>query len=96
MFIRHAIPDITFRSSTATSPVVNFVMQAQDQPGSSFTNENDKSVTRTASSPVETYTDKIYVRLRGRALIFRVESDTTGVGWRLGTPRVMATTDGLR
>ncbi len=96
MFIRHAIPDLTFRASTATSPVVTFVMKAQQQPGGSYSGTQTKPVTKTGSYPVDQFTEKLYTRIRCRSLILRVESDETGVGWRLGTPRIMASTDGLR
>ena len=96
MFVRHAIPDLTFRSSTATSPVVTFIMEAQQQPGGPYSGEQSKNVTKTGSYPVDQFTEKLYTRIRCRSLIFRVESDQTGVGWRIGTPRIMASTDGLR
>lgn len=96
MFVRHAIPDITFRNSSATSPVVRFVMEAQQQPGGPYSGTQDKAITKTGSYPVDQFTEKLYTRIRCRSLIFRVESDQTGVGWRLGTPRIMTSTDGLR
>jgi hypothetical protein len=96
MFVRHAIPDLTFRNSTANSATVRFIMEAQQQPGGPYSGEQDKSVIKTGSYPVDQFTEKLYTRLRCRSLIFRVESDQTGVGWRLGTPRIMASTDGLR
>lgn len=96
MFIRHAIPDITFRSSSANSPVVKFQMEAQQQPGGPYSGLQDKNVIRTGTYPVDQFTQKLYTRLRCRSLIFRVQSDDAGVGWRLGTTRIMASTDGLR
>ena len=83
-------------SSTATSPVVTFIMEAQQQPGGPYSGEQSKNVTKTGSYPVDQFTEKLYTRIRCRSLIFRVESDQTGVGWRIGTPRIMASTDGLR
>lgn len=96
MFIRHAIPDITFRNSQAASPTVTFTMEAQQQPGGPYSGEQDNSVIKTGSFPVDQFTEKVYPRLRCRSLIFKVESTESGVGWRLGTPRIMASTDGLR
>ena len=96
MFVRHAIPDLTFRSSTAASPTVTFTMEAQQQPGGPYSGIQNKNVTKTGSYPVDQFTEKLYTRIRCRSLIFRVESDQTGVGWRIGTPRIMASTDGLR
>jgi hypothetical protein len=36
------------------------------------------------------------MRLRGRQVNLKVESDTTGVKWRLGAPRLDARPDGRR
>ena len=44
----------------------------------------------------DNYTDQVYLRLRGRQVNFKVESDTTGVKWRLGAPRLDARPDGRR
>lgn len=96
MFVRHAIPDLTFRTSTATSPAVTFTMEAQQQPGGPYSGVQNKNVIKTGSYPVDQFTEKLYTRLRCRSLIFRVESNQLGTGWRLGTPRIMASTDGLR
>lgn len=96
MFVRHAIPDITFRSSSATSPTVRFQMEAQQQPGGPYSGLQDKNVIRTGTYPVDQFTQKLYTRVRCRSLIFKVQSDQSGVGWRLGTTRIMASTDGLR
>lgn len=96
MFVRHAIPDITFRNSTATSPTVTFIMEAQQQPGGPYSGTQTKNVVKTGSYPVDQFTEKLYTRIRCRSLILKVESTGEGVGWRLGVPRIMASTDGLR
>jgi hypothetical protein len=49
-----------------------------------------------ASTPVDTFTDQIYLRLRGRQMKIRIESDSAGTQWRLGTPRADFRTDGRR
>ena len=45
---------------------------------------------------VEQFTDQVYVRLRGRSFSLKINSTTTGVEWRLGTPRVDIRPDGRR
>ena len=55
-----------------------------------------KAVTRTATVPLEQWTNQVNLRLRGRAFSLKVESSNTGVGWRLGTPRVDIRPDGRR
>ena len=44
----------------------------------------------------DNYTDQVYMRLRGRQVNLKVESNTTGVKWRLGAPRLDARPDGRR
>jgi hypothetical protein len=38
----------------------------------------------------------VYTRLRGRQLAFRIESDSLGVSWQLGSPRIDIRNDGRR
>lgn len=95
-YISKIIPDIAFRASTAESPQVTMTVKVGDYPGDDYHDSNSASVIKTASLPVEQYTDKIDVRLRGRTFAFRVESSQLGVEWRLGTPRLQIRPDGRR
>lgn len=95
-FVRRLIPDITFRTSTAETPVANFTLKARNFPGGTYLQENAKTVTKTASVPVEQFTDDVHLRLRGRSMALKVDSDGTGIGWRLGSPRIDIKTDGRR
>ena len=95
-FVSRLIPDITFRNSTAVNPSATFTLKARNFPGGSYLQEDDSSVVKTASVPVEQFTQQNFVRLRGRSIALRVESDTTGVGWRLGSPRIDIRPDGRR
>jgi hypothetical protein len=95
-FISRMIPDVTFRNSTAVSPTVQMTLKTQNFPGGAYLQSSDKDVVRTATVPVEQYTEQVFVRLRGRSFALRVESDETGVGWRLGSPRVDVRPDGRR
>lgn len=95
-FITRIIPDITFRTSTATNPSVTFTVKTSNFPGADFSQENTRDVIRTSTSVVEQYTTQLYTRLRGRNFAFRVESSDIGVAWRLGTIRLDIRTDGRR
>lgn len=95
-FAWRMIPDLTFRNSSAANPTVNFVLEAQDYSGQDFTQSQNNNTTRTATFPVEQFTNQTYFRLRGRMMSLRVESDKVGVAWRLGVPRVDIRTDGRR
>ena len=95
-FIRRMIPDVTFRGSTAASPSANFTIKTRNFPGGDYLQSTEKQVAKTASVPVEQFTEQVHLRLRGRSFAMRVESDDSGVGWRLGSPRLDIRTDGRR
>jgi hypothetical protein len=96
VFLSRLIPDVTFNGSTAESPSVDFTLQTRNWPGAAYSSTTDSSVTRSATVPVEQFTNVVNVRLRGRSFAFKIASDETGVGWRLGTPRVDMRQDGRR
>mgnify|MGYP001407957486 FL=1 len=96
VFLTRLIPDITFAGSTASSPTVSMTLESRQFPGADYTGTNINAVTRSATTPVEQFTDQVYVRLRGRSFSLKINSTTTGVEWRLGTPRVDIRPDGRR
>jgi len=95
-FLQRMIPDITFRTSTGDTPSVTMTLQARNFPGANYSSSNNSTVSKTASVPIEQFTDQVYVRLRGRSFSFKIESDEVGVKWRLGSPRVDVRPDGRR
>jgi hypothetical protein len=95
-FIRRLIPDITFEGSDAVSPAADFVLKTRNFPGAAYTTTDDSTVTRSATVPVEQFTDQVHVRLRGRSFALRLQSDSMGVKWRLGSPRIDVRQDGRR
>jgi hypothetical protein len=52
------------------------------------------SVARTSTAVIEQFTGQIYTRVRGRQLIFKVESTDLGSAWQLGAPRLDIRPDG--
>jgi hypothetical protein len=54
------------------------------------------TVTRTATVPVEQFTQYVYVRVRGRQMSFRVDGNQLGLQWQLGAPRIDIKPDGRR
>lgn len=95
-FAWRMIPDLDFRNSSAQNPTVNFVLKTQDFSGANFNQSANNNTTKTATLPIEQFTDQTYFRLRGRMLTLRVESEQAGVAWRLGVPRIDIRTDGRR
>ena len=96
MFATRVIPDLTFRNSTAANPTATFTIKARNFPGDNFISSDANAVTKTASIPVEQFTDQVFIRMRGRSMSIRVESSQTNTSWRLGDPRLDVRTDGRR
>ena len=96
-FIKRVIPDITFTGSTAlSSPNATFTIKARNFPGASFDDTGSGTTSRTSTSPIEKFTEKLDVRVRGRSFALRVESEALGCKWKLGSPRVDIREDGRR
>jgi len=96
VFINSMIPDVTFASSVSGSPTLNFTLQTRNYPGGEYLQTDTDAVTQSATTPVEQFTNQVFMRLRGRSFAIKVESNTTDVQWRLGSPRVDARQDGRR
>lgn len=96
VFINRLIPDVTFRNSSAASPSVDMTVKTQNYPGADFSQDYESAITKSATVPVEQFTQQAFIRLRGRSAVFRIESTGLGVTWRLGTPRLDVRLDGRR
>jgi hypothetical protein len=95
-FLNRIIPDINFSGSTSINPSVDFTVKARTHSGSGFTQTDTDTTQRSATSPVEAYTEKLDLRVRGRTFALRVESTTVGTKFKLGTPQVNVVPDGRR
>lgn len=101
MFINRIIPDLTFRNSTThdgEQPVVKFIIKPQNYPGGAIGAGDERNVRRNSAATlkINRFTDQVFTRLRARSVALRVESDVTGVAWRLGTPRLDMRQDGRK
>lgn len=92
------VPDVSFRNSTAVVPQVTVTLKPQDSPGGPITSSSTAggNIQRVSTAVVEQFTDKVYVRLRGRGVALRVDCNTPGTAWRLGTPLLEGRVDGGR
>jgi len=101
-FVWRILPDITFRGSDTDSPYVTMTLIPMQNSGSGYNNpislggNSDATVTRTATAPIEEFTGQVYVRVRGRQMILRIESNQIGCTWQLGSPRLDIRQDGRR
>ena len=74
---------------------LNFSGSGYNNP-SSNSGVSGSTVTRTASSPIQAFTEQIHTRVRGRQISFEISSDGEGVTWQLGSPRFDIRLDGRR
>jgi len=96
-FIKRVIPDLSFTGSvTGSSPNATFTVKARDFPGEDFSQTGTGTTTRTATSPVEQFTNKLDYRIRGRSFAIRLDSNALGCKFKMGTPRVDIREDGRR
>ena len=101
-FVWRIIPDVTFNGSTTPAPTLKFGIRPRQFPGSNYgassnpgvASANDFGTQRTYN--VQQFTPQVFVRVRGRQMAFRVESDQLGVSWQLGVPRIDLRPDGKR
>jgi hypothetical protein len=102
-FIWRVLPDITFRGSTGDlTPQCNMTLIPLRNSGSGFTTPastngtSSAEIQRIATAPIEEFTGQVYIRVRGRQLIFKVDSNRLGTTWQLGAPRIDIKPDGRR
>jgi hypothetical protein len=99
-FVRRILPDITFRNSTAANPTATitlYPMKSSGSPlGSSVGGVDNAPVVRSASGTVEQFTQQLNIRVRGRQLVLRIESNQLGTTWQAGSMRLDLRLDGGR
>ena len=101
-FVWRLIPDVTFDGSVSAAPAVNFTVRPRQNPGANYGDSDNPAVTSkqsyasTTTYNVQQFTQQVYVRIRGRQMAFRLESNTLGTQWQLGAPRIDVRADGRR
>jgi len=101
-FVWRVIPDITFRGSTVNQPKVTFTLLPLQNSGSGYNDpqsvagSSNGAVVRSATVPVEQFTGQVNIRVRGRQMSLKVESNDLGVAWQLGAPRLDIRPDGRK
>ena len=101
-FAWRILPDMTFDGSTASSPAATMTLYPLNNSGSGYNNPASEggvsfaNVTRTATLPVEAFTQQLNIRVRARQLAVKVSSSAVGVQWQLGQPRIDTRPDGRR
>ena len=73
-----------------------FFFLKQVIPDITFNGSTQVTATRSTTSPVEQFTEKLDYRLRGRSFSLRIDSTALGTKYKLGSPRVDLRPDGRR
>jgi hypothetical protein len=101
-FVWRLIPDVTFDGSSSAAPAVNFTVRPRQNPGANYGDSDNPAVTSkqsyasTTTYNVQQFTEQVFVRIRGRQMAFKLQSDTLGTQWQLGAPRIDVRADGRR
>ena len=96
-FVWRVLPDLTFGNSTATSPQVTMTLYGLYNSGSGAIDSAGQNVVKgTTYNITEEFTGQIYTRVRGRQMIFKIDSNQLNTAWQLGAPRIDIRPDGRR
>ena len=106
-FIWRMLPDINFNGSDVNNPYVTMTVWPRRNSGAPYGTADAPIITsddnyappyppNASVYVVQQYTGQVYTRLRGRQISFRVESNSLGTAWQLGTPRYDVKMDGRR
>jgi hypothetical protein len=97
-FVWRVLPDLTFGGSAASpTPQVTMTLQGLTNSGSGVTASAGQNVIKGSTYVItEEFTGQIYTRVRGRQMIFKIDSNQVGTTWQLGAPRIDIRADGRR
>jgi hypothetical protein len=100
-FIWRMLPDITFGNSqlslSGQQPRVTMTLQGLANSGSGVGSTASDPVIRGSTYVItEEFTGQINTRIRGRQMIFKIESNQLYTTWQLGSPRIDIRPDGRR
>jgi hypothetical protein len=100
-FIWRVLPDLTFSDSTNAPngdvPKVTMTLYGLANSGSGRTSSASQNVSSSSTYDItEEFTGQIYTRMRGRQMIFKIESNQLNTAWQLGAPRIDIRPDGRR
>ena len=101
-FIWRILPDVNFNGSNVNQPSVTMTVKPRQNSGTPYGPADSPAVpsqdnfTLRNTYNIQEFTGQVYTRIRGRQMSFRIESDTVGVAWQLGSPRIDIRNDGRR
>jgi hypothetical protein len=101
-FVWRILPDVNFNGSYVNQPYCTMTIKPRVNSGTAYGQADNPTVqsadnySGTKLYNIQQFTGQVYTRLRGRQLAFRIESNSIGVAWQLGSPRIDIRPDGRR
>lgn len=100
-FVWRIIPDLTFSNSQSapdgTTPRVTMTISGLYNSGSGRIDNASGLVAKSSAYLLsEEFTGQIFTRIRGRQMVFQIESNQINTCWQLGAPRIDIKPDGRR
>ena len=100
-FVWRVLPDLTFQDSTNSPandlPKVTMTLYGLTNSGSGRTSSASQPVSSSNAYDItEEFTGQIFTRMRGRQIIFKIDSNQINTTWQLGAPRIDIRPDGRR
>jgi hypothetical protein len=101
-FVWRILPDLTFNGSNVNQPHVTMTVRPRRNSGAPYGVADNPQVASTqnyasrGAYDVQEFDGQVYTRLRARQMSFRIDSNTLGVAWQLGSPRIDIRPDGRR
>jgi hypothetical protein len=102
-FVWRILPDLNFNGSNIDSPSVTMTVKPRQNSGTAYGPADNPTVqsSNVYSNTqnfynIQEFTGQVYTRIRGRQMAFKIESNTVGVAWQLGAPRIDIRPDGRR
>ena len=101
-FVWRILPDVNFNGSNVNQPTVTMTVKPRQNSGTAYGAADNPQVasaqnyTTVPAYTIQQFDGQVYTRLRGRQMSFRIESNTVGVAWQLGSPRIDIRPDGRR
>jgi hypothetical protein len=101
-FVWRILPDLTFNGSNVNQPFVTMTLRPRQNSGTPYGTADNPRVASAqnyanrGTYDVQEFDGQVYTRLRGRQMSFRIESNSLGVAWQLGSPRIDIRNDGRR
>ena len=101
-YVWRMLPDVNFNGSNSNKPYVTMTLLPRQNSGTQYNTADIPTVQSTQNYvtypayTIQQFTGQVYTRLRGRQMAFRIGSDSLGVAWQLGSPRIDIRPDGRR